>query len=933
MYQEGGKLVLSASDLVGFLACDHLATLEHAVARRERDAPTETDPELRVLFTRGLEHENAYLQGLERQGLQVASIDGKLDTLGDLLRLQDETLSAMRAGADVIYQAAFLSTGDESRAAWRGHADFLRRITSPSDPGPSRYEPEDTKLARHVKPGAVVQLCHYAEHVARLQDEEPENIHVVLGGQERVSLRLRDFTAYYRAAKGRFEGALAGGARETYPDPCSHCAICRWQGVCDARREADDHLSLVAGLSREQVRKLVKAGIPTVSALAASPETAHVPRIAHGTLDRLRSQALLQVRARERPEGAPPPYELLKPEPARGLAQLPEPSPGDLYFDIEGDPYVRDGGLEYLLGAGWVEEGTFRYAAFWGHDGAEEKRAFEAFIDFVMKRWERWPDLHIYHYAAYETTALGKLMGRHGAREPEVDALLRGRVLVDLYQVVRQALRVGTPSYSIKKLEPLYMGAREAAIAEGTASIVEYERWLQCQDPTILEALEQYNREDCESTWLLRDWLESRRTDAEEQFGESIGRRALGDPAPSEKLAEVEADVASIAEALLADLEGTPDAATEGAAPARWLLAQLLEWHRREAKPEYWQYFRRILDLADRDLFEDSEAVAGLEYEGPIGSEARSTIHRYRFDPGQEHKLRVGDTACDPARERARILYERKVPGPGTLVALDPVAGTLDLKRGNQSKADHPSALIPGGPIGTGSLREAVRSVARSVVASGIGGDGPFRAARDLLLRNPPRITGRTPGTSLRLLGEDPMQAAIRLVSSLDESCLAIQGPPGTGKTFTGASVIAELIAVGHRVGITAQSHAVIGEMLCKVMDHARRLGLTIRAIQKVDAGKGSGDSGVQHTRSNEDVEAALAADEVDLVAGTTWLFSRNAFRGALDYIVVDEAGQLSLANVVAVASSARNLVLIGDPQQLAQPSPLVARPSTSYAS
>ena len=920
MYRADDRLVLSASDLVGFLMCEHFSSLELAASRGEIAVPSAEDPELEVLFARGIEHEQAYLAALEAEGRSIVRIEADGGGRTDPKRDEAATAAAMAQGVDVVYQGTFLHDGDD-RVAWRGHADFLCRTSGESNLGTYLYEPEDTKLARRVKPGTVVQLCHYAEHVARLQGGEPPSIHVVLGGQERVSIALRDVSAYYRASKDRFVEFIGDSSSGTYPQPCAHCGVCRWKGVCEARWKEDDDLSLVAGLGRDQARKLEeRAGIDSVDALARSRDGEPVRGIGLSTLDRLRSQARLQVRARELPEGTPLPYQLIVPEPERGLEALPAPSEGDLFFDMEGDPYVAEGGLEYLFGVGWIDQGEFRYRSFWAHGAREEKDALERFIDFVTERRERWPDLHVYHYAPYEPAALGRLMGRHGTREEEIDGLLRGRVLVDLYRVVKQALMVGVSSYSIKSLEPLYMEARAEGIKGGGESIVEYERWLRESDPAILEALAAYNRDDCLSTQKLRDWLEQRRAESAATFGRELGRPVPGkDEAPDSVAAESE-EIAELVAALVPggdiDPEGTPPTDR-----GRWLLAQLLEWHRREAKPEWWWYFRRVLDYDEQDLYEDTEAISGLEYEGAVGHEKRSTIHRYRFDPQQEHKLRMGDRPVDPDCERDRRTGEGSRPGPGKLVGIDLLAGTLDLKRGSSSTARHPRALIPGGPIGTKFQRAALRHLAASVVEHGIDGDGPFQAARDLVLRRHPRVAGVAPREPLRRAGEGVVESAVRIAKGLDGGCLPIQGPPGAGKTYTGARVIVALVEAGRRVGITANSHAVIGNLLQEVMDVAKEKGVPLRAIQKADDDQACDDVDVQVTKDNGEVESAVASGEVDVVAGTPWLFSRPGLRNGFQHLVIDEAGQLSLANVLAVAGSAENLILIGDPQQLAQPS------------
>ena len=900
MYRTDGRLVVSATDLVGFLLCEHLTTLSGRVAAGALTPPVQDDPELEVLRERGLEHEAAYLEQLTAQGLSIVRVS---DDDGTVAEQQQVTAGALDAGADVVFQGAFWDDSDDGRGViWRGHADFLRRVEG-------GYEPEDTKLARHVKASAVLQLCNYAEQLGRLQGHDPEFVHVVLGGHDRVSLRYREFASYYRLAKARFLAAVASGA-PTEPYPVAHCNLCRWHDSCERQWVALDRPWLVAGIGREQARKLAKVGITTVEELATGPETVAVKGMSPAVYVRARRQAGLQLSARALPPASPPPYELLEPAESVGLSVLPEPSPGDLFFDMEGDPFVGDHGIEYLFGVGWLDEdGEFVYRSFWGHTPAEERAAFEAFVDFVQQRRAVHPDLHVYHYAAYERTALGKLMGRHATREDEVDSLFRDKVLVDLYRVVRQSVAVGVPSYSIKKLEPLYMGARDGEITDAASSIVEYERWLRTNDDKVLAAIEDYNLVDCRSTWLLRDWLEARRDEATVQFGCEVAR-----PRPPAALppAEDATETARLASLLVPDPD-QPD-------PHRWLLAQLLDWHRREAKPEWWQYFRRVLESTDDDHLADSEAIGGLEFKEELEPVAKSRVFRYAFDPEQEYKLAVGKSALDPATERIRLQGGDPPARVGDIVALDGVAGTIDLRRAAASSAPHPRALIPGAPIGTKVQQESLRRMAEWVIEHGFDAAGSYQAGRDLLVGRLPSVAGVEPGAPLRGDGESLLDAAIRCARSLRRSYLPIQGPPGSGKTWTATRVIVDLVGQGKRVGITANSHAVIGQLLCQVADEAARAGVELRAMQKADEDDACGHPAVERA-GNDEIEAACAAGEVDVVAGTAWLFARPGMFEKLDYLVVDEAGQLSLANVVAVAQAAHNLILVGDPQQLAQPS------------
>lgn len=907
MYVDGTRLVLSPSDLVAHLECPHITELSLEVARGRRSRPPGDDPEVTVVQQRGLEHERAYLKALADAGAVVVEIEA-----GPLEVEVRQTLAALAAGPAVVYQAAFFDEDDGDRSvAWRGHADFLRRADDPSRLGGYSYEPHDTKLARHVKPGAVVQLCQYAAQLARVQGREPSFVHVVLGGREAVRLRLDDFAAYHRAARRRFVGAV-GQAEPSYPLPNRHCAVCPWHRDCEERWRRDDHLVRVAGLTAEQARRLEAAGIPTAGALADFGGE-RVPGMATATLVKLRQQAQLQRRPSA---GGRPAYELLETAAdGVGLGGLPAPSPGDVFFDIEGDPFVGDRGIDYLLGCGWTEpDGSFGYRAFWGHMPDEEKAAFEGFVDFVMERRAADPGMRVYHFADYERTAVGRLMGRHGTREQEVDELFRAGVFVDLYRVVRQGVRVGTPSYSLKKLESLYMDRRSDAIVDAGSSIVEYERWLQQGDPAILGAIEDYNRTDCESTRGLRRWLEDRRLEYAARFGAEPPRPAERDGAAPEGVMEE----ATVVEALAASVVASAQLGSE--APAR-LLSDLLHWHRREAKPGWWQYFRRVDVLDEEDLFEDTECIAGLEYLGTGDVVKQSVDHRYRFDPSQEHKLGAGDTPTDPEQVRARERGETR-SGPGTISSVDERAGVLCLRRSVTSTAAHPRALIPSGPLQTDEQRAALRRLACQALAGGIDGPGRYRAARDLLLRRPPR--SGYPGWPPVLGGERPVDAALRVAPALDGGCLAIQGPPGTGKTDTAARIVVSLLAGGKRVGITALSHAVIGNLLSCVLAHAEQAGVDVRCSQqtggRAGAPLGPAHPAVTRRASSRQVEADLAGG-ANLVAGTSWLFSRVAFDGALDHLIVDEAGQLSLADTLAVATSAENLVLVGDPRQLSQPS------------
>lgn len=493
------RLLLSASDLVAFMECEHLSALDLRVAHGIEAVEPSHDDAASLVARKGDEHERAYLERLRAEGVDVAVVPAVVDSLGDLDEAVERTIQAMRSGAEVIYQGALLDGG------WRGYADFLERVPTPSPAfGDYSYEVMDTKLARTARPRFLVQLCLYSELLERVQGRPPEWMHVVSGSGERHSFRVDEFSAFYRRLRCRYEVRLAEEFGATYPQPVAHCELCGYSDHCEASWEADDHLSLVAGIGRAQVVRLTEAGIATCADLAVATPSGRPRRIGAGAFERMREQARLQVHERSTGEQV---YELLVPEPERGFARLPELREGDLFFDMEGDPFYEGEGLEYLFGVTRIDDGTSVFRAFWAHDRREEKTAFEAFIDFVMDALTADPELHVYHYGSYERTALKSLMGRHGTREDEVDTLLRGEVLVDLLTVTRQALRLSKPSYSIKQVEAFYMDARDEQVTDAGDSILRFEEWLQTGEGSLLEAIEAYNQADCLSTLKLHDWL------------------------------------------------------------------------------------------------------------------------------------------------------------------------------------------------------------------------------------------------------------------------------------------------------------------------------------------------------------------------------------------------------------------------------------------
>ena len=900
MHNFDGIIQLYASDLVNHLACQHLTVLNLAVANGSLTVPTRWNSALDLLRQRGLAHEQNYIQYLEDSGLQVTRIEGVSIHNTTVV---EKTVDAMREGCEVIVQGAL------SNGRWSGRPDILRRVETPSKLGGWSYEVIDTKLARETRGGTILQLSFYSDLVREVQEVLPEYMGVVAPWTDFDPQRYRtnDFSAYYRLVKVSLESALANGVTgDTYPEPKAHCEVCTWATQCDARRRQDDHLCLVAGISKLQIEELRSHAVDTTAELAEVPLPLpwKPERGAVGSYERVREQARLQVESRQSKK---PVYETLPPEPNMGLALLPEPSPGDVFFDFEGDPFVDPGGLEYLFGYVTVDgSGEHEYTSLWCLTHEEEKANFERFVDWVMERWTAHPDMYIYHFTPYEPSAIKRLMGRHATREDEVDQMLRAGLFVDLHRVIRGGLQAGVESYSIKELEHFFGYVRQVSLSNANAALYGVRAPLELGDPQAItdenmKVVEDYNRDDCIALHQLRNWLEGIRQSLIDD-GTDIERLQQQDAAASNNLTEWQAMIQTLAGRIAGDITvAPPKEDREGT--ARWILANILEWHRREDKAFWWEYFR-LSESSIEELIDDRQAIAGLVFEAEVGYEGNKRIHRYRF-PEQDTNLRVNKGLC---KEGGKSI--------GTLAALDSENLTIDIKKNVRTTDLHPEAVFPKENFRKDAQKHALVRIGEYVADHGILGHGPYQAARDLLLREPPRFDGAV----VRQPDETALEAANRVINKRPFGVLPIQGPPGAGKTYTAARMACKLVEQGARMGITAMSHKVITNLLDEILKAAEEMGLELQAVQKVNDPK----TGLQHQavtlEKNNQVVFAKLQRSCQVGAGTAWLWSREEAQNTVDVLFVDEAAQMSLADVLAVSHAAPCLVLLGDPQQLDQP-------------
>ncbi|ADG76121.1 RecB family nuclease, putative [Cellulomonas flavigena DSM 20109] len=983
---DDGTLTYSASDLTAAARCEH-AVLRALDARLGRGPAAEPDAD--VVLARvahlGDEHEQRVLRGLvERYGVWRPGTRGGLAqvpaTRDPASRAHLEAAHAAtldRLGsADVVHQAAFFD------GRFVGRADFLVR----DDDG--AWSVRDAKLARNAQPTALLQVAAYADQLARAGVPVAREVQLVLGDAAVTRHAVADLVPVYRERRARLQELLdahrAQDGPVTWGD--TRWAACGRCSLCTAELEARRDVTLVAGVYERQRALLGAAGVATIDELAALPDDREVEGLSPDVLARVRLQARLQLEQEAR--NADPAHPVDVPwaltHPPRVAALLPPPDPGDIFFDFEGDPLWYDAamagepdawGLEYLFGV--VEnppapEAEAPFVAFWAHDRAEERVALREFLAYLADRRARFPGMHVYHYAAYEKTTLRRLAARHGEGEAQVDGLLREGLLVDLYTAVKAGVRTGQRSYSLKKLEPLYMATgRGDGVTNAADSIVEYAEAVAARDAGRLDdwnerikAIEVYNHYDCDSTLGLRDWLLARLA----EVGVAPSRPVVLDPEAEARAAELGAPD-PLEDELLA-LAGPGPGEGVVRTPGRQAVALVgaaLRYHQREDKPYWWGHFDRLSahpsDWTERRnvLLADRPGAVEVvtDWHLPPGKQVERRVLRMtgRLEPGSD--LRPGAQAVGLYDAPLPACVRTSVDGPrGWCERMTVLEVRADVEgrsprdvlvveetrpKGSEPFAELPMALAPAGPIGTAPLREAIRRLAervRDAVADGSAATGdaaaatgatpddapdvslPRSAVLDLARRTPPRTRS---GAPLPTADGDLVDVLTRAVLDLDDSYLAVQGPPGTGKTYTGARVIAALVERGWRVGVVAQSHAVVENMLRGVAGAGVPAGAIAKKLPTdgrdatADApwtwvpDKGFGAFWSAHPGGADGAGAVLGGTAWDLVS-TTRLPS-----APLDLLVVDEAGQFALATTFAVAGSARNLLLLGDPQQLPQ--------------
>ena len=885
-----------------------------------------------LLFDAGLEHEKVLIRRLNDQGKTVAELRGKQDDCD-----YDATEAAMRSGADYIWQASLRNN------EMRGSADLLERIEQPSNLGGWSYIPIECKLSSHPKPIYLVQACAYCELLTPILGERPEQFKLYLGGAQFKPYRSSEFWSWYEQLRQRYRDFRAGfdPNREPEDAPGDHGL---WEPFIQERLESKRDLILVAGMRQSQRSRLRAAGINTIDALSSCSDDQWVEGFDPALFARLRDQAQIQVATQSRNDDRPAHQVRPLEQQAKGLAMLPAPDTGDIWFDMEGFPDPVSGEkLEYLFGACYRDEqGALQFADWWAHNPVEEKQAFDDFVRWVQHRRERYPDLHVYHYASYEKTALGTLASRHQVHVPLIDQWLREELLVDLYPIVRNGVLVGAPSYSIKKVERLYGPPRAEEVENAADSVVQYAEWKKSADPKILKDLRDYNEKDCQVTEGLHRFLLELPETQQLPFRSNKWGVGAKEETDEQKALAYEKDLEVAARELRDELP-TSLKDPDGIGPRGYswriqkLISQLIDFHEREGKVEWWEFFNR-LQMTPEERDDDSEVIAGARLQS-VDPVKRSMGYRYRFDAEQPLKLSAKEGR--PPRFAVVPLLssgERLVPLPHLLTADGKawgVNGQLDENAADQvTLTVTQDALSKAAGLSGAGLPEQADLVPFPKAIYRLMLEHLVRLAQGWVFERQPLPPALLHLLERRSLPElVPLNAAIRqepnrtaealagFLTQADGIGLSLQGPPGTGKTTVTGQLIAELVAKGQRVAVSSNTNEAINNLLLKVQsclddNHSSALVVKVASTssEKADV-KALAGSRVQALQDKH------LPENPAVLGGTIFTLVKERYDDApFDLLVIDEAGQVSLSNLLYLSRVARNILLVGDQQQLSQP-------------
>tara|TARA_Y100001978_G_scaffold101594_1_gene90922 strand:+ start:133 stop:3687 length:3555 start_codon:yes stop_codon:yes gene_type:complete len=904
-----------------------------------------------LLFKSGQEHEENLIKDLVNNKKIVKRLSGEMT-----VEAFKETIDAMNNGGyDFIHQASLQN--DEIR----GSADLLQRIDKPSKLGEWSYIPIECKLSSHSKPIYLVQACAYCELLEPILGHRPQNFKLYLGGQRfekgANGYRVDDFWMWYKSLRNRYRNFLNNFDYNIQPEhfPGDHG---HWSSFIEEELKKKRDLILVAGMRQSQRNKLIKAGINNIDELAKTNNCEVRSLLDEKIFNRLREQAAIQI-CTSQSEDRPRFRIREKEEQEKGLAMLPKEDEGDIYFDMEGYPNPITGNkLEYLFGACYFvkQNGKLerKFKAWWAHDLIQEKIAFDQFIKWVKKRRIDFPDLHVYHYASYEKTALGRLATTHSIHKNLWDQWLREELFVDLYPIVRNGLLLGSSSYSIKKVEKLYLdNIRNEEISNAADSVVQYAEWLKSNEikrtgkfiskSKKLQDLQDYNQKDCESTQELHRFLIKHK----DRIDLPPRKNKWGSSENEEPIRNFERELEVLAKKMRANI---PDPSKKTLAECHLglsyehskLFSDLIDFHEREGKVEWWEFFERKDGKTAIERYDDTEIIANAEKTGEKAIK-RSKGFIYKFSPEQPLKLSIkngmtmnfaiaelmkkGDKFITKSvlEVKDKNNDKRILELEGEFDKKDP--SNIIIKVGDQKWKAMQNANISSLPIYCDLIplpKQIYKRMLPDLVKQAKGWVDERKQLPESIVhllekRSIPEL--KIINKEIRANPNETASSLAKFLSSAEGITLSLQGPPGTGKTTVTAELIAKLVCNKKRVAVSSQTHEAINNLLKCVQNKADSL-LTKPFIVKLSSGTSvkNDEKYFNGTRIQALREKELK-EKPDVLGSTIFNLVKERFSEKIyDLLVIDEAGQVSLSNLLYMSHCARNILLVGDQNQLSQP-------------
>ena len=895
---KNSNFLISPSDLNNFIACKYTVLNEIKYHNKEiRKSPDRANDKLWKEM--GVEHEKRHYKILKEKYKKSITIKSDLNEKDRF----DETVRAIQKGYDLIYHAYLIDDN------LRGEADFLIKCDTKSDLGDYSYEVYDTKITRNLKPRHITQITAYSDMLGKIQKVLPEKMYLIDGSDEYHSFKTIEYIDLFNHSKKEFIKFLSNISKEKiYPEKCSYCNLCDWKDECDKTWENDNYINLVAGSNKSQIEKLKKNKIRTVEQLSKTKLTAMDLKINAESFKKIQLQAQLQEEKRNTGEDK---IVILDSDFGKGFYKLPKPDDGDVFFDIEGYPRM-DRPFEYLHGLYYKDKGKLKFKDLWAknYNKESEKNIFIELINFLEKRFVEYPNAHIYHYASYEKRAIRELATSYSSEFPKGDIvnddLLRKEKYVDLFSIVSQSIRTSERDLSLKSIEKFYNFKRKADIVKADDSVIKYDNWIATKNEKYKQDIINYNEEDCISTYLLREFLVKNKPENIDWFVKQEEITKEGEEPnkyrrkASNKLSREEVEV-DLNNRLEKKKNKTNKKFVEN-------LKNFIGFHWKSNKPEFWEVFDRA-EKTHLELEDDTECIANCVL---IDDKPKVTedgfVYSYRFND-QNYKQKEGKSAFDA----------HQIKGLGTIYSIEEnfpdknIVKILVSKR--RKNIEMPSLLTLGNtmPPQVHQHDQALNKFLEDYILN----DGEnYKSIMDMLERKEPDIKNIKSGSILIEENKDLITQSIEIVKNLNNSYLTIQGPPGTGKTYTSAKIIIELMKAGKKVGVTSNSHEAIKTLLIAIEQQAVDQNYEFSGMRKSK----SSDKHEWKFIRNVTTGKPLNMDSYSLFAGTSWFFVDPRMNKTLDYLFIDEAGQVALGTTIANATSADNLVLIGDQMQLSQP-------------